>query len=590
MKLFSILIFALLTSSALADKPNVIIIMTDDQGNNLGYEGNPHVLTPHIDRVAMNSVRLGNFHQMPMCTASRAALMTGKYAEYTGAWRTSLGRTLMRGENYTIAEAFKANGYTTGQFGKWHLGDNYPMRPMDQGFDEVVALGCGAVGQIGDYWGNDYFDDTYVHNGKYKKYEGYCTDVFFNETMRFIKETKDKPFFIYLAPNVTHLPLIVADKYSQRHIANGINPKLATFYGMVDNLDENFGRLMECLKKEGELENTILLYTTDDGIQGVAASSSPDTWFKGMRGKKGSKEEGGHRVSCFMTWPAGNIGKAGSLNNTLTSVLDIYPSMLDLCGIKLPKGIDFNGRSFKTYLTKPLAPEDDERVLFFYYFNPKKLDDREKINCVIWKNWRLLSSKNLYDISKDLMQENDVAAEHPEVVEKLVAAFDAYHAKGKALVQAPVRIVVGAPAAPVVAMTSQDAYATPVGNPPKWKGQSFTQRAPEKLEQSYGPYMLDIARDGNYTIKLSRYPLYTGMTFSDGKIKKGETAKVIEKVRMTIAGQTLERQVSAKETYTSFTLDLKKGPAALDTAFLGDALNGIAYFVTVEYNEKLVNK
>ena len=154
MKLISILFFALLSSSVFAEKPNVIIIMTDDQGNNLGYEGNPHVLTPHIDKVAMSSVRLENFHQMPMCTASRAALMTGKYAEYTGAWRTSLGRTLMRADNYTIAEAFKANGYATGQFGKWHLGDNYPMRPMDQGFDEVVGLGCGAVGQIGDYWGN----------------------------------------------------------------------------------------------------------------------------------------------------------------------------------------------------------------------------------------------------------------------------------------------------------------------------------------------------------------------------------------------------------------------------------------------------
>jgi hypothetical protein len=188
------------------------------------------------------------------------------------------------------------------------------------------------------------------------------------------------------------------------------------------------------------------------------------------------------------------------------------------------------------------------------------------------------------------MQENDVAAQHPEVVEKLVAAFDAYHAKGKALVQAPVRIVVGAPEAPVVAMTSQDAYATPVGNPPKWKGQSFTQRAPDKLEQSYGPYMIDVARDGNYTIRLSRYPLYTGMTFSDGKLKKGEVAKVIKKARMGIAGKVLEKNVSSKDTEVSFTIDLKKGPAALDTAFLGEGLNGIAYFVTVEYNEKIAKK
>ena len=394
----------ILSAEALtASKPNVIVIMTDDQGNNVGYEGNPHVRTPHMDKMAGEAVRLTNFHQMPMCTASRAALMTGKYAEQTGAWRTSLGRTLMRADNVTIAEAFKANGYETGHFGKWHLGDAWPMRPQDQGFDEVVGLRCGAVGQIADYWGNDYFDDTYYHNGVAKQYEGYCTDVFFNETMRYIKGVKDKPFFIYLAPNVTHLPLKVADRYTQHHVDNGVNEKLAVFYGMV----ENVGRLTAFLKQEGLDENTIILFTTDDGTQGAAISQTEKPWFKGMRGKKGSREEGGHRVFCFLRWPA---GLKSAENETIISVLDVYPTLLDLCGLKVPNAVKVEGRSFKPYLSEALDPEDDDRMVFFYYYNAKKLDDRDKYLCVIWKNWRMLGEGQLYDIEKAVTPEDTRAS------------------------------------------------------------------------------------------------------------------------------------------------------------------------------------
>ncbi|WDE96519.1 sulfatase-like hydrolase/transferase [Lentisphaera profundi] len=188
-------------------RPNVIIIMTYDQGyGDLGCHGHPFIKTPNIDNFAKTSLRLSNFHQMPMCTASRAALMTGKYAEQTGAWRTSLGRTMMRGDNITLAEVFKDQGYKTAHFDKWHLGDQWPSNPQGQGFDEVLGLRCGAIGQIADYWGNDYFDDTYYRNGTHKKYKGYCTNVFFDQTIRFISEQKNEPFFIYLAPNIPHLP------------------------------------------------------------------------------------------------------------------------------------------------------------------------------------------------------------------------------------------------------------------------------------------------------------------------------------------------------------------------------------------------
>ena len=560
-----------------ANEPNVIVIMTDDQGNNVGFQGNPHVTTPHIDRLAEQSVRLTNFHQMPMCTASRAGLMSGQYAEQTGAWRTSLGRTMMRGDTYTIAEAFKAGGYATGQFGKWHLGDNWPMRPQDQGFDEVVGLRCGAVGQIADYWGNDYFDDTYYHNGEPRQYEGYCTDVFFGETIRFIKEKKDEPFFIYLAPNITHLPLRVAEEYSRPHVDKGVNEKLAVLYGMIDNLDENIGRLMACLKETGLDENTIIFMTTDDGVQGAAVSQTPNYWNMGMRGKKGSQEEGGHRVFSFLRWPAGRIG-AGTDNNTLISVHDVYPTLLDLCGLDEPKDVEFSGRSFKPYLKNPLDPEDDDRTIFFYYFSPKKLDQRENQNCVIWKNWRLLADQYLYDISKDRMQEHDLAAEYPEVVEELNARFDAYHARGKMLVQEPVRFILGDPRAPKVELTSQDAYWTEGVS----SSQAFGQSDAFNLKQAHGPYKVSIARPGKYTFKLSRYPLYTELPLGRGG-RKMERDFEIEKVRMSIAGQTVEEAVTPEDIHASFTLELEAGDADLETALIGNGKDGVAYFVTVEF-------
>ena len=258
-------------------------------------------VTPGLKRLTSTSYDesavLTNFHQAIMCTPSRAGLMTGKYAVRTGAWRTSVGRSNMRPEEVTMAEVFKANGYRTGQFGKWHLGDVWPFTANDQGFDETVNFKCGGISQISDYWGNDYFDDTYYHNGKPKKYKGYCTDVFFNETIRYIKEKPKAPFFIYLATNVTHLPAIVSEAYQKPWLDKGHVKKQAIYYGMITNLDENMGRLQQALKEEGIADDTIIVFTTDDGTAGYAAQFDKNGWPKsngfnmGQRGGKGSAYE-----------------------------------------------------------------------------------------------------------------------------------------------------------------------------------------------------------------------------------------------------------------------------------------------------------
>ena len=271
-----VLVFLFMTNVACGqkkkkNKPNIIVIMTDDQGyaslECLGYKA---LKTPNINSLASASVSFTNFHQEMLCAPSRASLLTGRYSSRTGAWRTNVGRSIMRTEEKTIAEIYKENGYKTGLFGKWHLGDNYPYRPEDQGFDEVVSHKSGGVGQLADYWGNDYFDDVYYHNGKPEKYKGYCADVWFNEAMHFIKENKNNPFCVYLSSNTPHSPYNIADKYVKPFTEQGIPKKRAKFLGMITNLDENMGRFLRFLKEEGLDENTILVFTTDDGASAGA--------------------------------------------------------------------------------------------------------------------------------------------------------------------------------------------------------------------------------------------------------------------------------------------------------------------------------
>ncbi|MEE8467884.1 MAG: sulfatase-like hydrolase/transferase, partial [Planctomycetota bacterium] len=222
----TLLILSLATACAQTDErragsleptpPNVILVITDDQGyGDLAGHGNAMISTPHMDRLRRESVRLTDFHVDPTCSPTRSALMSGRYSTRTGVWHTIMGRSLMDGGEETLAEVFRANGYRTGMFGKWHLGDNYPTRPQDQGFEHVVWHHGGGVGQGPDYWGNDYFDDTYEVDGQWQKFSGYCTDVWFREATAFIEREDERPFFAYLSTNAPHGPFLVAESYSQ---------------------------------------------------------------------------------------------------------------------------------------------------------------------------------------------------------------------------------------------------------------------------------------------------------------------------------------------------------------------------------------
>ena len=205
-RLTGFLVCAMLAAPALgaeARRPNVVFVLTDDQGyGELGCHGNPIIQTPNLDKLHSQSVRLTNYHVDPTCSPTRSALMTGRYSSRVGVWHTVMGRSLLRRDEVTLADVFADNGYRTGIFGKWHLGDNYPYRPQDRGFQEVLTLGGGAISNTPDFWGNNYFDDMLRHNGKLEKCKGYCTDVFFNAALQFIETNRDRPFFAYIpTPN-----------------------------------------------------------------------------------------------------------------------------------------------------------------------------------------------------------------------------------------------------------------------------------------------------------------------------------------------------------------------------------------------------
>ena len=231
--LYFITFLCLVGSLSAGPRPNVILVMTDDQGyGDLSCHGNPDFRTPNLDKLYGESVRFTDFHVDPTCAPTRAALITGRYSLSTGVWHTIAGRSFLHPEEVTIAQVLKKAGYATGMFGKWHLGDNYPCRPHDRGFDDAVYHGGGGIGQTPDLWGNDYFDDRYFHNGQPKQYQGYCTDVFFEEAMRFIEKQRDDPFFCYLLPNAPHGPYYVDKKYSNPFVEKVFSPNRANFYGM----------------------------------------------------------------------------------------------------------------------------------------------------------------------------------------------------------------------------------------------------------------------------------------------------------------------------------------------------------------------
>ncbi|MBI3856220.1 MAG: arylsulfatase, partial [Planctomycetes bacterium] len=322
------LLLLLLAAYGKDRKPNVLLIITDDQGyGDLGCHGNPQIRTPHLDALAKESFRFESFHVCPVCSPTRSSLLTGRYNYRTGVVDTFIGRSMMHPDEVTIAESLAPAGYRTGIFGKWHLGDNYPLRPQDQGFQDCVTIRGGGLGQPSDPPGGDHYTDpTLYKNGKAFKSKGYCTDVFTDATIEFITANKDKPFFAYVPFNAPHGPLEVPASHLKPYQDAGLKDETARVYAMVSNIDDNVGRLLKTLETLKLDKDTIVIFMTDNGPQ-------QERFNGGMRGLKGSVFEGGIRVPFFLRWPG--LGGEPRDVKTLTGHIDVMPTLLEACGAAL---------------------------------------------------------------------------------------------------------------------------------------------------------------------------------------------------------------------------------------------------------------
>jgi len=425
--------------------PNVILIITDDQGyGDLGFTGNPHVKTPVLDNLARQSIRFNNFYVCPVSAPTRSALMTGRYSLRTGVRDTYNGGAMMASSELTIAELLGKAGYKTGIFGKWHLGDNYPMRPCDQGFDESVIHLAGGMGQPGDFttWpGGDssYFDPILWHNGMKEPYKGYCSDIFADEAINFIEQNHSSPFFCYLAFNAPHTPLQVPEEYYNLYRdldpAEGFVDDTGTLpvmsekdkddarrvYAMVSNIDDNVGRLMKKLEELTISDKTIVIFMTDNGPQ-------QRRYNAGMRGLKSSVYRGGIRVPFFISYPdARNIDI--DIEATAANI-DILPTLADICNARIPDGVKIDGIS----LAPSLKGEDintDERSLFFYW---TRHSPELYTNIALQKGrYKLVGNAaynasvdmfELYDIEQDPYEQNNILSYNPARAEELKKELD----------------------------------------------------------------------------------------------------------------------------------------------------------------------
>lgn len=461
--------------------PNIVLIITDDQGyGDLSLHGNPHLKTPHLDRIGREGVQFTQFQVTPVCSPTRAGLLTGRYNYRTGVVDTYLGRSMMYPDEVTLAELLREDGYRTGLFGKWHLGDNYPLRALDQGFETVLCHKGGGIGQPSDPPGTSYFDPVLQDNGREVRLKGYCTDLFFERAIEFIEDNRSRPFLAYIATNAPHTPLEVAEELAAPFRARGLEETTARVYGMVRNIDDNVGRLLAHLKRLDLEQDTLVVFLTDNGPQQRRYNAR-------MRGLKGSVYQGGIRVPLLMRWP--RLIKAGSTVEALAAQIDLAPTLLEACGVRPPKGLRFDGRSLLG-LAAGREVVWPERTLFVQWHRGDAPEPFRNA-AVRTSRYKLVDGKELYDLANDPGEEHDIAAAQPRMVAALRAAYerwlqDVSSTRG----YAPPRIWLGTDFENPATLTRQD-----------WRGPKASWE-PGGL----GHWEVEVRRKGRYDIRLRMPP------------------------------------------------------------------------------------
>lgn len=589
--ILGLLIAAALTTSVAADpparKPNVIVVITDDQGyGDLGCHGNLILKTPHLDKLYRESVRLSNFHVDPTCSPTRAALMTGRYATRAGVWHTVMGRHMPRADEQLLPQVFAQSGYVTAIFGKWHLGDNFPFRPQDRGFQETLIHGGGGIGQIPDYWGNTYFNDTYCHNGRPEKFSGYCTDVFFRQALQFIEAHQGEPFLVYLATNAPHAPYRVPEPWKALY-ASRVDDELAAFYGMISNIDDNLGKLRQRLTDLGLAENTLLIFLTDNGTARGATFSdvrgNAGVFLRGYnalrRGIKGSPYEGGHRVPCFLHWPAGKLNGGRDVAG-LSAHFDLLPTLIDLCRLQTSTQIAYDGRSLRAALAGD-GPIDPARVLIAHH---QELPSPEKYRfaSVMQGDWRLILRSDLgqangptvelYRLTDEPGQRDDVVAAHPRVAAELRQRYEAWWGELAPDFVRPAEIVLGDARQNPVLLTCFEWHSS----------QQWGQQAVERGFDGNGYWAVRVARAGKYQVSLRRWPREVDAPIT-GRAGAGR-AIAADSARLRIGDFDQQQLITAQARAVTFEMTLPAGSTRLQTWLTAsDGSARGAYYVSVRF-------
>lgn len=384
-----------------AIRPNVLLILTDDQGyGDLSFYDNDSIQTPNLDQLAAESIRFERFYVSQVCAPTRASLLTGRYHPRTGVTGVTARREVMRSEETTLAEILQVAGYRTGIFGKWHNGEQYPNNPNGQGFGTFVGFSAG-------HW-NNYFDTKLMRNQEEIETKGYLPDVLTEEAITFMNKQKSEPFFCYLAYNTPHSPMQVPDRYFDRVKARGLTDYNSAAYGMVENIDDNIGRVLQSLDDQGLLDNTIVIFLTDNGPNG-------ERFNGGMKGWKGHYDEGGVRVPFFLRHPD---WKAKTVDQ-LAAHIDVLPTVLNLCNVSLPDSLQLDGRNLMPLLMNE-ATDWSERHIYSFRHGAPFTPHPGAVRSTQYR-WVLSSDSSiaLYNMQNDFGQTTNIAADYPTIVARI---------------------------------------------------------------------------------------------------------------------------------------------------------------------------
>ncbi len=592
-------------TKSLGKRPNVIVILTDDQGyGDLACHGNPFIKTPNMDELYKQSIRLTNFHVSPMCAPTRAALMTGAHEWRSGVTHVGFGQCMLSQDSYTMANCFSDGGYKTAIYGKWHLGSNYPQRPQDKGFQETLNWWGAIPHQNPSHYQNSGTrSDLYLmHNGKWKKTEGFVTDVIFDGAMDWIKENKENPFFLFLPTSAPHGPFwSCPEEYQKIYKDMGFKSREAGFYGMVTKVDDKLGQLRKFLREQDLEKDTILVFLTDNGTDGGPRFGR---YNAGMLGKKNQIHEGGTRVPCFVSWP-GKF-KEGVDVDQLSTHYDILPTLAHICGLNIPDGVKIDGISLAGWLKNPDKKWQQRYLCMdFGWFGPRYINAEplKYGKCAVRNHsYRLINGEELYNVHEDPAQKNNIADQNPELVKKMRRIYEKWWKGIKHNLLGPTFIILGSEECNPTRLALWDWQPSTVSSEYGGlvKDTTGNKTIPLKLEQwlrrGDNEKQLNLPYRGSWAVEIARSGRYQVKTYIIPPESKEPIQLRSGKAYIRCGSDQFVTEIENVASCSRIEVELKKGKTYLEGWFSGQLPDNKicgALYMDIEYigpSEKVKSK